>query len=145
MGDEYLLIELFHWYLILLTNLLNYQWLISCGMFGSELMSTCWTFQSDQGVTFPAMHSMLAEWAPPLERSKMATFVFTGNYHPPGFLTIVLGTLYNNFFFLFVTHYYYQQFLTSQFTNISSIYATLLFEYYLLLTLVWMFSQSIWF
>lgn len=26
------------------------------------------------------MHSMLAEWAPPLERSKMATFVFTGNY-----------------------------------------------------------------
>jgi len=24
------------------------------------------------------MHSMLAEWAPPLERSKMATFVFTG-------------------------------------------------------------------
>jgi len=31
-----------------------------------------------EGVTFPAMHSMLAEWAPPLERSKMATFVFTG-------------------------------------------------------------------
>lgn len=31
-----------------------------------------------EGVTFPAMHSMLAEWAPPWERSKMATFVFTG-------------------------------------------------------------------
>jgi ACS family sodium-dependent inorganic phosphate cotransporter-like MFS transporter 5 len=31
-----------------------------------------------EGVTFPSFHAMLAEWAPPLERSKMATFVFTG-------------------------------------------------------------------
>nr|SVE86981.1 EOG090X0C7N [Daphnia similis]SVE88234.1 EOG090X0C7N [Daphnia similis] len=29
------------------------------------------------GVTFPAMYAMLAEWAPPWERSKMAAFVFT--------------------------------------------------------------------
>ncbi|XP_046439306.1 putative inorganic phosphate cotransporter isoform X1 [Daphnia pulex] len=31
-----------------------------------------------EGVTFPAMYAMLAEWAPPWERSKMAAFVFTG-------------------------------------------------------------------
>lgn len=31
-----------------------------------------------EGVTFPSFHAMLAEWAPPSERSKMATHVFTG-------------------------------------------------------------------
>ncbi|KAK4016726.1 putative inorganic phosphate cotransporter isoform X1 [Daphnia magna] len=31
-----------------------------------------------EGVTFPAMYAMLAEWAPPWERSKMAAFAFTG-------------------------------------------------------------------
>lgn len=31
-----------------------------------------------QGVTFPAMHSMLAHWVPPLERSKFAAIVYAG-------------------------------------------------------------------
>ncbi|KAF3424176.1 hypothetical protein E2986_07145 [Frieseomelitta varia] len=30
------------------------------------------------GVTFPAMHSMLAHWVPPLERSKFAAVVYAG-------------------------------------------------------------------
>ena len=42
------------------------------------LISTRVLMGLGEGVTFPAMHSMLAEWAPPWERSKMATFVFTG-------------------------------------------------------------------
>jgi len=32
-----------------------------------------------EGVTFPVMHAMLAKWAPPLELSKMATFIYTGS------------------------------------------------------------------
>ncbi|XP_046427804.1 sialin isoform X1 [Neodiprion fabricii] len=31
-----------------------------------------------EGVTFPAMHSMLAHWVPPLERSKFAATVYAG-------------------------------------------------------------------
>ncbi|KAK9297287.1 hypothetical protein QLX08_009004 [Tetragonisca angustula] len=31
-----------------------------------------------EGVTFPAMHSMLAHWVPPLERSKFAAVVYAG-------------------------------------------------------------------
>lgn len=32
-----------------------------------------------EGVTFPVMHAMLAEWAPPLERSKLAAFIYAGS------------------------------------------------------------------
>ena len=32
-----------------------------------------------EGVTFPVMHAMLAHWAPPLERSKLSTFIYTGS------------------------------------------------------------------
>lgn len=32
-----------------------------------------------EGVTFPVMHAMLAEWAPPLERSKLSTLIYTGS------------------------------------------------------------------
>lgn len=32
-----------------------------------------------EGVTFPAMHSMLAHWVPPLERSKFAAVVYAGS------------------------------------------------------------------
>ncbi|KAF2882063.1 hypothetical protein ILUMI_24111 [Ignelater luminosus] len=31
-----------------------------------------------EGVTFPAMHAMLARWIPPLERSKFAAYVYAG-------------------------------------------------------------------
>uniref|UniRef100_A0A914DXN0 Major facilitator superfamily (MFS) profile domain-containing protein n=1 Tax=Acrobeloides nanus TaxID=290746 RepID=A0A914DXN0_9BILA len=33
-----------------------------------------------QGVAFPAMHGVWRYWAPPLERSKLATTAFTGSY-----------------------------------------------------------------
>ncbi|CAG0892873.1 unnamed protein product [Darwinula stevensoni] len=31
-----------------------------------------------EGVTFPAMHALLAKWVPPLERTKIAAFVYSG-------------------------------------------------------------------
>ena len=31
-----------------------------------------------QGVTFPAMHAMWAQWAPVFERSKLASFAYSG-------------------------------------------------------------------
>ena len=31
-----------------------------------------------QGVTYPAMHAVWAKWAPPLERTKLATFAISG-------------------------------------------------------------------
>jgi len=32
-----------------------------------------------QAVTYPSMASMLSKWAPPLERSKMSTFIYAGS------------------------------------------------------------------
>ncbi|CAG9774089.1 unnamed protein product [Ceutorhynchus assimilis] len=31
-----------------------------------------------EGVTYPAMHSMLAKWIPPLERSKISSYIYSG-------------------------------------------------------------------
>ncbi|ELT91388.1 hypothetical protein CAPTEDRAFT_21080 [Capitella teleta] len=33
-----------------------------------------------EGVTYPCIHSLWMKWAPPLERSKLATFAFSGSY-----------------------------------------------------------------
>lgn len=33
-----------------------------------------------EGVTFPCLHSMLSKWAPPLERTRMNSIAFAGNY-----------------------------------------------------------------
>lgn len=44
-----------------------------------------------EGVTFPAMHAMLAKWIPPLERSKFAAYVYAG---------LLIGT-----FLLFINTY----------------------------------------
>ncbi|XP_055373407.1 sialin-like [Condylostylus longicornis] len=33
-----------------------------------------------EGVTFPCIHAVWARWAPPLERSRMASIAFAGNY-----------------------------------------------------------------
>ena len=35
-----------------------------------------------QGVTPPATHALMAQWAPPLERSKMGSFVYAGMLSP---------------------------------------------------------------
>ena len=32
-----------------------------------------------QGVVYPAMHAMIAKWAPPSERSRIALFSYSGN------------------------------------------------------------------
>lgn len=33
-----------------------------------------------KGITFPSIHAIWSQWAPPLERSRMASIAFTGNY-----------------------------------------------------------------
>lgn len=33
-----------------------------------------------EGVTFPCIHAIWCKWAPPLERSRMASIAFAGNY-----------------------------------------------------------------
>lgn len=33
-----------------------------------------------EGVSFPCWHSMLSKWAPPLERTRMNSIAFSGNY-----------------------------------------------------------------
>lgn len=33
-----------------------------------------------EGVTFPCLHAMLSKWAPPLERTRMNSMAFAGNY-----------------------------------------------------------------
>lgn len=33
-----------------------------------------------EGVTYPAMHAMLARWIPPMERSKFAAYVYAGEF-----------------------------------------------------------------
>lgn len=40
-----------------------------------------------EGVTYPAMHAMLAKWIPPLERSKFAAYVYAGKTY---FILVVL-------------------------------------------------------
>ena len=45
--------------------------------FGYYKLLYCVSFQ---GVTFPAMHAMWGSWAPPLERSKLATFTYAGSH-----------------------------------------------------------------
>jgi len=32
-----------------------------------------------QGTTFPALYTLLAQWAPPDEKGKLSTVVFAGN------------------------------------------------------------------
>lgn len=43
------------------------------------IIISCFVLGLGEGVTFPVMHAMLAKWAPPLELSKMATFIYTGS------------------------------------------------------------------
>ena len=33
-----------------------------------------------QGVTYPCIHAVWAKWAPPAERSRLATIAFSGSY-----------------------------------------------------------------
>lgn len=33
-----------------------------------------------QGVTYPAIHGLWRHWAPPMEKTKLATIAFSGSY-----------------------------------------------------------------
>ena len=46
----------------------------------NKLFVTCHLSFSLQEVTYPAMHALLGKWAPPLERSRMATMALCGAY-----------------------------------------------------------------
>eukprot|EP00045_Choanoeca_perplexa_P006649 m.57291 g.57291 ORF g.57291 m.57291 type:complete len:592 (-) comp13717_c0_seq2:131-1906(-) len=51
-----------------------------------------------EGVTFPAMHAMLAKWGPPLERSKLATLCYSGSFFGTVVSLPVSGILANHDF-----------------------------------------------
>lgn len=53
----------------------SYQWTLFTLTTVSSIM-----FSLLQGVTFPCIHAVWSRWAPPLERSRMATIAFAGNY-----------------------------------------------------------------
>nr|XP_003706045.2 PREDICTED: vesicular glutamate transporter 2 isoform X1 [Megachile rotundata] len=46
-----------------------------------------------EGVTYPCMHAIWANWAPPLERSKLATFAFSGSFFGTVFAMPVAGLM----------------------------------------------------
>lgn len=45
---------------------------------GAETLPLPLTLFSPQGVTYPACHGIWSKWAPPLERSRLATISFCG-------------------------------------------------------------------
>ncbi|CAK9820525.1 SLC17A5 [Anthophora plagiata] len=51
-----------------------------------------------EGVTFPAMHSMVAHWIPPLERSKFAAVVYAGIYFFFFFFSNIINFIYHILF-----------------------------------------------
>lgn len=46
------------------------------------LLDFPWLYFAPQGVSYPACHGIWAKWAPPLERSRLATTAFCGNIFP---------------------------------------------------------------
>ncbi|CAH1955265.1 unnamed protein product [Acanthoscelides obtectus] len=46
-----------------------------------------------EGVTYPACHGIMRHWAPPLERSRLATLAFTGSYAGVMFAMPITGEL----------------------------------------------------
>lgn len=46
-----------------------------------------------EGVTYPAIHSIWAKWAPPQEKTKLATFAFSGSYFGTVISMTVSGSL----------------------------------------------------
>ncbi|KAJ8976161.1 hypothetical protein NQ317_002049 [Molorchus minor] len=46
-----------------------------------------------EGVTYPACHGIMSHWAPPLERSRLATLAFSGSYAGVMFAMAICGDL----------------------------------------------------
>ncbi|XP_078048351.1 major facilitator superfamily transporter 9 isoform X2 [Augochlora pura] len=49
-----------------------------------------------EGVTYPCIHAIWAQWAPPLERSKLATLAFSGSFLGTVFAMPVAGLMAEN-------------------------------------------------
>lgn len=50
-------------------------------------------FGNLQGVTYPSIHAIWANWAPPLERSRLATLAFSGSFVGTVFAMPVCGIM----------------------------------------------------
>ncbi|XP_060531607.1 vesicular glutamate transporter 1 [Cylas formicarius] len=59
-----------------------------------------------EGVTYPACHGIMRYWAPPLERSRLATIAFSGCYAGIMFSMMICGLLMNNIS-LMAPYYFY--------------------------------------
>ncbi|CAH1127375.1 unnamed protein product [Ceutorhynchus assimilis] len=59
-----------------------------------------------EGVTYPACHGIMRHWAPPLERSRLATVAFSGCYAGVMFSMMICGLLMKNIS-LFAPFYFY--------------------------------------
>ncbi|XP_066141415.1 vesicular glutamate transporter 1 [Euwallacea fornicatus] len=59
-----------------------------------------------EGVTYPACHGIMRHWAPPLERSRLATIAFSGCYAGVMFSMMICGILMKNIS-LFAPFYFY--------------------------------------
>ncbi|KAJ8931307.1 hypothetical protein NQ314_015809, partial [Rhamnusium bicolor] len=63
-------------------------------LFGAAIGSS---LPTGQGVTYPACHGIMRHWAPPLERSRLATLAFSGCYAGVMFSMPISGALIQNF------------------------------------------------
>ncbi|KAJ8922636.1 hypothetical protein NQ315_007668 [Exocentrus adspersus] len=61
---------------------------------GEKVISTTCRFR---GVTYPACHGIMRHWAPPLERSRLATLAFSGCYAGVMFAMPISGALIETF------------------------------------------------
>lgn len=72
-------------------------------LFSTEETCNDWDFigicSIPQGVSYPACHGIWAKWAPPLERSRLATTAFCGEF--PCCDQLVDGKETNRVFFFF--------------------------------------------
>ncbi|XP_030745507.1 vesicular glutamate transporter 1 [Sitophilus oryzae] len=59
-----------------------------------------------EGVTYPACHGIMRYWAPPLERSRLATIAFSGCYAGVMFSMMICGLLMKNIS-LMAPYYFY--------------------------------------
>ncbi|KAL1509037.1 hypothetical protein ABEB36_003842 [Hypothenemus hampei] len=59
-----------------------------------------------EGVTYPACHGIMRYWAPPLERSRLATVAFSGCYAGVMFSMMICGLLIKNIS-IFAPYYFY--------------------------------------
>ncbi|TRY68438.1 hypothetical protein TCAL_01361 [Tigriopus californicus] len=85
------------------------KWVFSIGILGTSLLTILTPFAAKfdyslfmfvrileglfEGVTFPSMHAMLAQWATPTERSRMVSYIYAGSQIGTAVSTPITGLL----------------------------------------------------